>query len=131
MTKASLGIGTALVIVGVIATAAGSAQVPERAWSISVQIDSTKPDGSAWDAFGGAPDIALCGTSSGGAGCVVAEGTVARCQDAFSCSFSVSLPETFSASLWDLDLAADDLVGTCYIDHPGTYRCGSATVTAR
>jgi hypothetical protein len=98
---------------------------------ITVQVDSTKPGGEAWDAFGGAPDIALCTTSSGGAGCAVAEGTTARCQDQFACSFPMSLPASFSASFWDLDVANDDLIGSCFIDHPGTYRCGSASVTVQ
>lgn len=108
-----------------------SAQVPMRTWEIAVQVTPTKANGSAWDVLGGAPDIALCGSSAGGAGCVLAEDAVARCQDAFSCAFSVSLPETFSATVWDLDVASDDLIGTCFIDRPGTYSCGRATVTAR
>ena len=62
---------------------------------------------------------------------MLAEDTVASCQDAFACSFSVSLPETFSATVWDLDVSSDDLVGSCFIDRPGTYSCGRAIITAR
>lgn len=131
MTRRSISVLFVVALAGLAAATAARAQVPVRTWAISVQVNSTKPDGAAWDAFGGAPDIGLCTASSGGSGCAMTEGSAARCQDAFGCTFSLSLPETFSASLWDLDVAADDLIGTCFIDHPGTYQCGSATVTAR
>jgi len=129
MKRHRLIVGT-LLIAGAYAAVA-SAQVPTRSWSLSVRVNSTKPDGAAWDALGGAPDIGACTASARGTGCAMVEGTTARCQDQFSCDFTLALPETFTVSFWDLDLAADDLIGTCYIDHPGTYTCGSATVTAR
>ena len=108
-----------------------SAQIPTRNWTFTVSVDSRKPAGSAWDAFGGAPDIAMCTSSSAGGQCQMIEGAVARCQDAFNCRFTMALPLQFSVSIWDLDVASDDLIGNCYVARPGSFRCGSATVTAR
>lgn len=125
---------TVLTVLSCAVTAAGvaSAQVPSRVWSIAVRVDTQKPGGAAWDAFGGAPDVALCAASAAGSGCAVAEGTIARCQDSFSCTFTETLPTTgFSLSLWDVDVAADDLIGTCYVDRPGTFRCGASTITVQ
>jgi hypothetical protein len=102
-------------------------QVPMRVWTILVQVSSTKPSGSAWDAFGGAPDVAICTQSSVGRDC----GNGRRFQDSFGGTFTRSAPSSFTLFVVDLDVSADDPIGNCFIDHPGTYRCGSATVTAQ
>jgi len=120
------------VAVVALACAAGGAdaQVPTSLWVIVVQVDPHKPDGSAWDALGGAPDIAACFTSAAGQGCAAIAGQQASCPDTFSCRFNQTLPTTgFTATFWDLDVGQHDQIGSCYIDRPGNYRCGSASVS--
>ncbi len=131
MNQLSMVIAVLVLIGGMVCADSASAQVPVRPWTLSVSVSSRKPNGAAWDAFGGAPDIAVCSGSSAGTQCNMVEGSQARCQDSFACRYSMTLPGNFSITVWDLDVSADDIIGTCYIDHPGVYQCGSATVTAR
>ena len=131
MNQLSMTTAMLALIGGMVCADSASAQVPVRTWTLTVSVDSTKPNGAAWDAFGGAPDIAVCSGSSAGTQCNMVAGSQARCQDSFACRYSMTLPTTFSITVWDLDVSADDIIGTCYIDHPGSYRCGSATLTVR
>ncbi len=131
MNRSSTSWGTAALILFLGLAQSADAQVPVRDWTVAVRVSPRKPSGAAWDAFGGAPDIAFCTSSAAGDRCSMVQGTIARCQDSFDCRGSVRVPATFSLTIWDLDVAANDLIGTCYIERPGTYPCGSATVTVR
>ncbi len=103
------------------------AQVPTKTWSIRVKVNPKNTSGDAWDPLGGAPDIWLCTSSSLGNKCVAES---ARCQDSFECSFSMTLPYTFTARVYDYDALDHDLIGSCYVTKADTYACGSATLTA-
>jgi hypothetical protein len=115
------------------------AQGGTRPVTLSVAVDPRKPTGDAWDAFGGAPDIALCVNSALGQQCF--SGTTVQptpafvrgaCQDSFSCRFVVYVPTVgpFSVALYDVDLSQHDTIGACMISGRGQRRCGAATVTS-
>lgn len=127
---------------GVFVSDAG-AQIAVRTVTLGINVAPHKPTGEAWDAFGGAPDIAICINSALGQRCFAAGNGVyaspsqfgrGRCQDAFACSFVVAVPATgpFSLSIYDVDLSQHDLVGSCAVNPgAGVGSCGSATLVVR
>lgn len=117
-------------------------QPSSRTVTITVAVDAHKPKGVAWDAFGGAPDVALCTNSALGQRCYGSSGLVAepgqfsrgQCQDAFSCTFIVEVPSSgpIGVTIYDVDLGNHDTIGACQL--PGSRsagRCGSAIINAR
>ena len=113
-----------------------------RVVTLTINVTPHKPNGAAWDAFGGAPDIAICTNSAIGQRCVAAgtgflpspsQFNRGRCQDAFSCAFVVAVPATgpVGLSIYDVDLSSHDLIGACAVERAGSYACGSATVVMR
>lgn len=134
----------ALLALGAFASDAG-AQIPLRVVTLGINVAPHKPSGDAWDAFGGAPDIAICINSALGQRCFAAgNGACAspsafgrsRCPDAFACNFMVAVPATgpFSLSIYDVDLSEHDLIGSCVVTPNGTLgvgACGSATLAVR
>lgn len=116
-------------------------QVGVQNASILVNVNAQNAAGEAWDAFGGAPDIAICVNSALGQRCYAnGNGVVngpagfarGRCQDAFSCVFVVPVMATgpYSIVVYDVDLSAHDVIGACVIPRMGVYQCGSSRVTA-
>lgn len=127
-----------------LSSGGADAQIATRTVTIAVAVDSHKPTGEAWDAFGGAPDIALCTTSALGTQCFGAAGSPAttaptftrgRCQDAFACVFTATVPTTgpVSLAIFDVDVSRHDVIGRCAL--PGNGRtagpCGAARIVAR
>lgn len=117
------------------------AQVGARNVTVGINVSTHKPNGDAWDAFGGAPDIALCVSSAFGTQCYAAGPRPlaspqgfgrARCQDAFSCSFTFPVPTTgpFSIVIYDVDVASHDQIGSCVVTPPTAGPCGSAGISA-
>ena len=76
---------------------------------VSAATGTTKPDGSAWDFGGGAPDLSVVFGVEGGQMC---ETTVV--QDAFSatwnvaCDFILNSGDRFVVQLWDNDVSDHD-----------------------
>lgn len=144
LRRASLAALAAPFVCGALASDAG-AQIPLRVVTLGINVATHKPSGDAWDAFGGAPDIAICINSALGQRCYAAgNGAYAspsafgrsRCPDAFACTFVVGVPSTgpFSLSIYDVDLSAHDLIGSCAVTPNGTISvgaCGSATLAVR
>lgn len=93
-------------------------------WGVTVtyvQVPTTTYGGSAWDAFGGAPDIQVCVTV--GEGTSAARGCTAEASDTFTATFSGGptlrgsprqIAERLSICVYDVDVSSDDLVGCCY-----------------
>jgi hypothetical protein len=116
--------------VGLLMAAAplpGDAQAQFRMVSITVRVDDHKPNGAAWDVAGGAPDVVIITRTALG---VFESG---RCQDSFSCSFTSRVPAVgpINITTWDVDIAANDVIGNCMVSPPFTGRCGSATIAVR
>ncbi len=121
------------------------AQIATREIDLTVRIDDHKPSGDAWDAFGGAPDVAICVSSALGRQCFAAGSGIynspaefgrARCQDSTRCSFDFRVPATgpFRLEIYDVDVSDHDFVGSCAVTPDGNAfsgRCGSARVTVR
>ncbi len=116
------------------------AQMGPRNVVVGIAVASHKPNGDAWDALGGAPDIAICTNSAFGQRCVGSAVVASpsgfsrgRCQDSFQCAFTVTVPASgpFSLSIYDVDLSEHDLIGSCMITPPSGGRCGSATISVR
>lgn len=126
-------------------TSDADAQINVRTVTLAINVAPHKPGGAAWDAFGGAPDVAICINSALGQRCFAAgNGTYAspsqfgrgRCQDSFACTFAVTVPATgpFSLSIYDVDLSEHDLIGSCAVTPNNTLgvgACGSATLVVR
>ncbi len=140
----SLAALLAPVMLGAFTTDA-NAQIGLRVITLGINVTPHKPSGEAWDAFGGAPDIAICTNSALGQRCFAAGNNYlpspsqfgrSRCPDAFACTFIIAVPATgpFSLSIFDVDLSAHDLIGACAIT-PGptvaVVQCGAATVAVR
>lgn len=119
-------------------TASGSAM------RVAVTVGPRKLDGRAWDAFGGAPDVAVCLTVGGqrycepGGGASVAGGTPVPCQDALTCSFEIpegALPvdegSSVSVEVIDVDLSQNDPIGAgdCTIGSPCTIGAAQVTIS--
>jgi len=108
-----------------------------RSVTISVEVDATKSNGKAWDAAGGAPDIALCVTTAGGTVCApdgTSIGGVTRpqCRDAFQCAFTMEdAGDEFRIDVVDVDLAVNDPIGSGSCRRGATCRLGQAVVTVR
>lgn len=142
MKPLSLAMLLAPVVLGSLANDAG-AQGAFRNVSLAINVASHKPNGAAWDAFGGAPDIAICINSALGQRCFAAGDAAltfpsqfgrGRCQDAFACGFNVVVPSTgpFTLTVYDVDLSEHDTIGACMIGPgAGVVACGSATVAVR
>ncbi len=71
---------------------------------VKVKLNRTKPNGKAWDILRGKPDIYI-----------IVDGKSyrsERCEDRFSCQFSVPAIEKIATiEVWDADELEDDLVG--------------------
>jgi len=104
--------------------------------TVKVKVKQSKVNGKAWDAFGGAPDIALCIDSSDGMKCYP-DGASPRkienpeCRDAFTCTFrNVRIPSgEFEVIVVDVDAMANDIIGEEDCTAPGKCRVGQAKVT--
>ncbi len=122
-----------------------SAQMPTRVITLGVVVTPQKANGAAWDALGGAPDIAICINSALGQQCFAAGNAVyaspsafgrGRCQDSFACTFTVTVPATgpVSLSVYDVDISEHDLIGSCAVTPTGAVgigACGRAVLTVR
>jgi hypothetical protein len=92
----------------------------DRDYSVSIysaQVDEQKPDGSDWDAFGGAPDLYIKMYMEDGDSCV----TDTRDDDFSptwnqSCSFVFDGSDTFWIEIWDEDISDDDGVFGWYFE---------------
>lgn len=93
--------------------------------TIQVTLESTKPSGDDWDAFGGQPDpyIKVGGVSFESEGC----------QDTRFCSFTVSGTGPFAIEVFDADVSEDDDAGAvlCAAGSTCTTDNGGATVTVK
>ena len=104
--------------------------------TVKVKVKQSKVNGKAWDAFGGAPDIALCIDGSSGMKCYPSGDSPRKvrephCRDAFSCTFrNVKIPSgEFEVIVIDIDAMANDIVGEEDCTAPGKCRVGQAKVT--
>ena len=106
--------------------------------TVSVTVNDRKPNGKAWDAFGGQPDISLCVSGGGGTQCYpdgtgVIEVMDPQCRDSFRCTFrGVKVPKgSFTLTVVDVDFAANDEVGSATCRKGGSCSGGSAKITVR
>jgi hypothetical protein len=106
--------------------------------TVFVTVNERKPNGKAWDAFGGQPDIALCVSGGGSTQCYPGGGSVIgvmdpKCRDSLRCTFSgVKVPKgTFSLTVVDVDLAVNDTVGQASCKKGSSCTAGSATIKVR
>ena len=106
--------------------------------TLTVKVDTTKPNGKAWDMFGGQPDIAICVDGGGSTKCYPDGTSVVgiispKCQDAYRCTFTgVQVPSgEFTVTVVDVDLAANDTAGLATCKKGGTCTGGAATITVR
>lgn len=115
----------ALVLLAAVTPAAPNA-IETRTAQVTVQIDGAKPNGKAWDAWGGAPDPALCVVTNLGTRCYpggtsVAGITSPQCSDTFTCRFAVEVPASgpFDLAVVDVDAVVNDAVGSgsCDVGH--------------
>lgn len=131
-----------LVVAMFVCGESASAQVRSRNVVLNLTVDPHKPSGSAWDAFGGAPDIAICTNSAFGQECFASGTGVyaspsqfarSRCPDNFACTFTVTVPATgpFNLSIYDVDIDSHDLIGSCMVTGVGPGSCGSARLNVR
>ena len=116
----------------------GAASANMVSATVSVTVNERKPNGKAWDAFGGQPDIALCVSGGGSTQCYPGGGSVIgvmdpKCRDTFRCTFSgVKVPKgTFSLTVVDVDLAANDTIGQASCKKGSSCTAGSAKVRVR
>jgi hypothetical protein len=148
ITLVSMGVAM-LTFVGVLIKNAGdslrapapSANTVIPRISISMTVASTKDDGWEWDAFGGAPDIALCVTMNGrrtcepGGGTSVSAGVPAQCQDSLTCAFEFQTEgavNSLTVEAFDIDASANDIIGsgTCMIGQTDC-RVGQASLNVQ
>ena len=106
--------------------------------TISVKINDRKPNGKAWDAFGGQPDISICVSGGGSTQCYPDGGSVLeimepQCRDSFRCTFSgVKVPDgSFTVTVVDVDFAANDRAGSASCKKGGSCSGGSASISVR
>ncbi len=106
--------------------------------TVSVTVNDRKPNGKAWDAFGGQPDLSLCVSGGGGTHCYPAgDGVIEvmdpQCRDSFRCTFrGVKVPKgSFTLTVVDVDLAANDTVGVATCRKGGSCSGGSAQIKVR
>ena len=106
--------------------------------TVTVKVLKTKSDGRAWDAFGGKPDISLCISSDSGTKCYPDGDSVMgilepKCRDAFRCTFTgVMVPSgDFEITVVDIDMAANDSIGSTYCSKGKSCSAGQAKVTIR
>jgi len=114
--------------------AAASASADGGTMDVVVTLNEKKPNGKAWDALGGKPDVALCYTSGGSKKCIpgggdtVKAGDPAHCQDALSCTFSVPVGAS-SFEVYDVDMASNDSVGSGTCAAGNTCQFESCSIT--
>jgi len=106
--------------------------------TVTVKVQKTKSNGKAWDAFGGEPDIAICVSSDSGTKCYPDGDSEMgilepKCRDTFRCTFrGVKVPTgEFEISVMDVDMAANDSVGSAYCSKGKSCSAGQAKVTIR
>jgi len=91
-------------------------------YTILIDVNSTKADGKAWDAFGNAPDIVL-----------EIEGTrysSTHCKNTYRCKMSFTSPnKEWYLGIIDKDLGIDDLIGKGQCSVNSTCTLDRATVT--
>ena len=136
--------GLAMVLATAILSTSDALGQPGYRWvTIDVTVDGHKPSGSAWDVFGGAPDIALCTNSALGQRCYALGAGVyaspsqfsrSRCPDAFSCTFRVEVPMSgpVGVTIYDVDVSSHDTIGSCQVNSVhGAGACGAAHIVIR
>ncbi len=106
--------------------------------TVKVKVQKTKSDGRSWDALGGEPDISICVSSDAGTTCYPdGESEMGilepKCRDRFRCTFTgVQVPSgEFEISVVDVDMAANDSIGSTYCSKGKTCNAGQAKVTIR
>lgn len=113
-----------------------------RWFEFDVQVASKKNNGKAWDAFGGAPDLAACFVIDGNPMQCVPKGdslgTVPspKCKDAFACTFRVKTQPGVEVTMdfVDVDASDNDLIAGCTFKagQPESVRCpDAAKITLR
>lgn len=115
------------------------AKAETRWYTMQVAIKPRKADGAAWDALGGAPDVAACFTiDDKPAGCVpdgASAGVVRqpKCRDAMSCEFKVHARRgaIVAVTVVDVDEMSNDDIGRCaFVAGRGMVECnGQLTLT--
>lgn len=76
-------------------------------FEVEVSVETTKADGKAWDAGGGAPDVMLVVDQS-------QRLQSGSCRDTYRCTTLVDLPigkDRVYLEIYDRDLASHDLIG--------------------
>ena len=104
--------------------------------TVKVKVKQTKANGKAWDALGGAPDIALCIDGDDGMKCYPEANSPRKvrkpqCRDAFKCTFTnVKIPSgEFEVIVIDIDAMSNDIIGEEDCTAPGKCQAGRAKVT--
>ena len=105
---------------------------------IKVKVKQTKVNGKSWDAFGNAPDIAMCIDGDDGMQCYPKGDSPRKvrephCRDAFECTFrNVKVPDgEFEIILIDIDAMANDIIGEEDCKPKGKCKVGRAKVTIK
>lgn len=107
-----------------------------------VQIAPTRDNGKAWDALGGAPDVAACFVVDGNpmecapGGTSLASVQSPQCKDALQCTFKVKAAKGVSVSVdfVDVDASDNDPIAGCVftVGQPETLKCpNEAKITLR
>jgi hypothetical protein len=135
-------VGLVIALVVVLAVLApgrpGASSRPMVDATIAIHVEPKKADGKDWDFAGGLPDIGFClsvgetRTCYPGGKPKLAGGSKAVCQDALECTTTVQIPadaREIVVEVIDIDIAANDVIGsgTCRVGE--TCRIGQATVT--
>jgi hypothetical protein len=128
---------TPVSVVAAFALGLVSTHASAGALTVNVVVASKKPNGKAWDAFGGLPDIAMCVMTAKGKVCVpggdhIEPGVPAHCQDSLMCTFTLNVPtngNSLMIELVDVDMAENDAIGSGTCNVGATCRLGAATVT--
>jgi hypothetical protein len=98
-----------------------------------IKLNDKKADGTAWDASGGLPDLALCYTVDGarvctpGGGASIPPGGKAQCKDSLSCRFQVH-PRATNIQVIDVDEGRNEVVGSGTCKPGGMCRLGSMSI---
>ena len=103
----------------------------QRKISITVEVKPTKANGKAWDVGGGAPDIMV----------EIYHKDLGRLKSStskntYKSTFEFDIRNItgyIEVKVWDKDLMAHDLIGSCEIHYAtiDTYECGRATISVR
>lgn len=106
---------------------------------LTVTVKATKSDGKAWDAGGGAPDLAACFTIDGETNCLPNGTSPERvkspaCPDSLACTFKLDARRgaKILVEVVDVDAMSNDRMGQCPLDprHADTQCMGRLRVEA-